>query len=89
MVYTFLVHKGPPNVMTVPFKKRWKVIPKAWRRWWEQEFAYMLEEEEDSLFVDVTAELEAFEKELSNMKWKEYGKEMDKHCAFPEVRSRV
>ena len=85
MVYMFLKHENSPNVLSVSFEERWKVIPQTWRAWWEQEFANKLDGQEECLFVDRTIELEQLEAALSDNNWLPLARQIDQHVAYPEV----
>ena len=87
LVYCFLTCKSGPDILDVPFRDRWKLLPREWRIWWEYEFIDIIGEETECLFRDVTKQLARAEVVLEELKWKDLSKFMDEHLAYPEVRN--
>ena len=90
MVYKFLVQENSSIAINVSFDVKWNLVPVKWRRWWREEFAHMLMDEEDgeevALFVDVTEDYSMALEAIEENKWKSLSKCLDKHFAYPEVR---
>ena len=78
MVYKFLNHENSKHSNKVVFRDRWKLIPSTWRHWWDDEFQDReLDANEESLFIDVSVELEKTKKAIANLTWKNLAECMD------------
>ena len=88
MVFKFLSHVNSAGVAEVSFQEKWKVVPETWRHWWSFEFRDIMVDSIDSVFVDLTKELEETEKAITRLLWRQLAETMDKHFAYPEVGLR-